>query len=101
MNPKSTSKTQLLAPVLLCALCIPSHAATVFSALFNTLTTLTSSAAISGYGWYADTGTTTGNNQRVRIDSFQINAIPEPGSALLGGLGLLAVLRRRRPASQP
>lgn len=67
----------------------------------NTLTTLTSSAAISGYGWYADTGTTSGNDQRVRIDSFQINAIPEPGSALLGGLGLLAVLRRRRPASQP
>jgi len=35
-----------------------------------------------------------GNN--VGIDSFTINAIPEPGIAMLGGIGLLGLLRRRR-----
>ncbi len=30
------------------------------------------------------------------LTSFTINVIPEPSSALLGGLGLLALLRRRR-----
>ncbi len=31
-----------------------------------------------------------------RIAGFQLDAIPEPNAALLGGLGLLALLRRRR-----
>lgn len=35
----------------------------------------------------------TGNN---RIDNIQVNAIPEPAAALLGSLGLLSLLRRRR-----
>ena len=30
------------------------------------------------------------------IDNLSITAIPEPGAALLGGLGMLALLRRRR-----
>jgi hypothetical protein len=30
------------------------------------------------------------------VNGFQLTAIPEPSSALLGGLGLLALLRRRR-----
>lgn len=30
------------------------------------------------------------------IDNFVVDAIPEPSAALLGGLGLLALLRRRR-----
>ena len=35
----------------------------------------------------------TGNN---RIDNLQINAVPETTAGLLGALGLLAILRRRR-----
>jgi hypothetical protein len=30
------------------------------------------------------------------ITGFQLQAIPEPSTALLGGLGMLALLRRRR-----
>lgn len=39
-----------------------------------------------------------GSNDRLRLDNFIISgtAIPEPSSALLGGLGLLALFRRRR-----
>jgi len=32
----------------------------------------------------------------LRFDMITVNAIPEPTSALLGGLGMLALLRRRR-----
>jgi hypothetical protein len=37
----------------------------------------------------------TGNND-MRIDNVMITAIPEPSTALLGGLSLLSLLRRRR-----
>lgn len=37
--------------------------------------------------------TTTGNN---RLDNVQINAVPEPSAALLGLVGFVGVLRRRR-----
>jgi uncharacterized protein (TIGR03382 family) len=30
------------------------------------------------------------------IDNLSVSLIPEPGAALLGGLGLLTLLRRRR-----
>lgn len=36
------------------------------------------------------------NNVVANIDNLSITAIPEPSAALLGGLGLLALLRRRR-----
>jgi hypothetical protein len=39
---------------------------------------------------------TTAAGQNFRIGGFQLEAIPEPRAALLGGIGLLALLRRRR-----
>jgi hypothetical protein len=42
---------------------------------------------------FAGATSSTGNN---RIDNLQINAVPETSSSLLGALGLLAILRRRR-----
>jgi hypothetical protein len=39
---------------------------------------------------------TTADGQNFRITGLQFEAIPEPSAALLGGLGLLALLRRQR-----
>ena len=36
------------------------------------------------------------NSRRLHLNGLQINAVPEPSSALLGTLGMLALLRRRR-----
>jgi hypothetical protein len=36
------------------------------------------------------------NSSVANIDNLSITAIPEPSAALLGGLGALALLRRRR-----
>ncbi|TAE73069.1 MAG: hypothetical protein EAZ65_02715 [Verrucomicrobia bacterium] len=52
-----------------------------------------------------DTGLTTetisfgtfGNGTRGFVDNLSISTVPEPAVSLLGGLGLLALLRRRRP----
>ncbi len=41
-------------------------------------------------------GATAGGTVFREIDVFGISTVPEPSSALLGGLGLLAILRRRR-----
>jgi hypothetical protein len=38
----------------------------------------------------------TSNSGNNRIDNLQVNAIPEPSAALLGAVGLLALIRRRR-----
>lgn len=37
-----------------------------------------------------------GNDHGMAIDNFSITAVPEPAAALLGGIGLLGLLRRRR-----
>lgn len=46
-------------------------------------------AAIDSVGFTSGSGLGT-------ISNFQLQTIPEPGSALLGGIGLLALLHRRR-----
>ncbi|OYV06160.1 MAG: PEP-CTERM sorting domain-containing protein, partial [Verrucomicrobiales bacterium VVV1] len=38
----------------------------------------------------------TGSDDGLAIDDLSITAVPEPSAALLGGLGLLGLLRRRR-----
>lgn len=38
----------------------------------------------------------TGSNEGPRVNGLEITVIPEPSAALLGALGLLALLRRRR-----
>lgn len=43
----------------------------------------------------AANGLTTGNGIAV-FNGFEIQSVPEPSAALLGGLGVLALLRRRR-----
>ena len=42
------------------------------------------------------TSSSGGNGNYVGLSEVKFSAIPEPGSALLGGLGLLMLLRRRR-----
>jgi len=50
----------------------------------------------------AITQTITATGPDYGIPSFlQVRAVPEPSSALLGGLGLLALLRRRRAYARP
>jgi hypothetical protein len=45
---------------------------------------------------YTNLNSTPGTTGNVTINAYQLRAIPEPAAALLGGLGLLALLRRRR-----
>ena len=42
------------------------------------------------------TGTAGITNAQMIVDNLKLTAIPEPSTALLGGLGMLALLRRRR-----
>lgn len=61
-------------------------------------------ATISSLSWTAGSGlwirfvdpNDSGNDHVLTIDNFSFTAVPEPGAALLGGLGMLAFLRRRR-----
>lgn len=52
-----------------------------------------------GYvGWFTSSpgGVNLNDQNQVSIDNFSLTAVPEPAAALLGGLGLLGLLRRRR-----
>jgi hypothetical protein len=72
----------------------------------NTVTTITYTrsgadlvaAGINYVGWVTDLPGYVNMNSstQVKIDNFSLTAVPEPRAALLGGLGLLALLRRRR-----
>lgn len=53
----------------------------------NGLTLGTMPALVTGLSWSVDTATT---------GQVNLVVVPEPGAALLGGLGMLALLRRRR-----
>ena len=75
---------------------------------FNTNTTATITytrsgadliaAGINYVGWITDAAgvMNLSGAQQVKIDNFSLTAVPEPDAALLGGLGMLALLRRRR-----
>lgn len=55
-------------------------------------------AGVQYVGWITDRAGTINLNgsSEVRIDDFSLTAVPEPGAAVLGGIGMLALLRRRR-----
>ncbi len=48
------------------------------------------------FGFFADNNTSDSVGEQIAIDNLQFNAVPEPSSVLLGGLGALLLLRRRR-----
>ena len=50
---------------------------------------------VNGSGQLVMTGVSTGGT-RLPFSGFQVVQVPEPSAALLGGLGVLALLRRRR-----
>jgi hypothetical protein len=72
----------------------------------NTVTTITYTrsgadliaAGVNYVGWITDLpgGINLNSVNQVSIDNFILTAVPEPSAALLGGIGLLALLRRRR-----
>lgn len=60
-------------------------------------TTLDQLSAADGYLSFGGMSVNWGaGNGQANIDNLAITVIPEPSAALLGGLGLLALLRRRR-----
>jgi hypothetical protein len=61
---------------------------------------LSASAPIQGYGVYADIGGLTASNSRMRIDNFEVTAVPEPATfaMVLGLMGLVVVCGRRMRA---
>jgi hypothetical protein len=60
------------------------------------LGSITLAQQTDAYLTFGIVGPNDGNTSVFKIDNFSVTAIPEPSAALLGGLGLLALLRRRR-----
>jgi hypothetical protein len=71
-------------------------------ALGSTLTSPLSGDPVTAFGLYTDATDSLGNSVTAtrRVDTYQINTVPEPGSVLLGlfGVGVLMSLRRSRKA---
>lgn len=61
--------------------------------------TVLQSATFEGTGSFSNiafVGFSADNTAAGQIDNFSLSIIPEPSTALLGGIGMLALLRRRR-----
>jgi hypothetical protein len=56
----------------------------------------TQSFTLTGTGGSAGTAPANNGSQAAQVNALQVIAIPEPSAALLGGLGMLCLLRRRR-----
>ncbi len=58
----------------------------------------TNTQSIAYVGWFTANpgGVNINSANQVSIDNFSLTAVPEPSAALLGGIGLLVLLRRRR-----
>ncbi len=71
-------------------------------ALGSTLTSPLSGDPVTAFGLYTDATDSLGNPVTAtrRVDTYQINTVPEPGSVVLGlfGVGVLMSLRRSRKA---
>lgn len=51
---------------------------------------------ITGVGYILGASRAQANSPSITVTDFQVNLVPEPSAALLGGFGVLALLRRRR-----
>lgn len=76
------------------------NAANVLTFDLSEITALNNQASV-GFrvavsGSLAENGTTLAGGGTFRIDDFVVNGVPEPSTALLGVLGALTLLRRRR-----
>jgi hypothetical protein len=60
------------------------------------LGSITLAQQTNAYLTFGIVGPNDGNTSVFKIDNLTVSAVPEPSAALLGGLGALALLRRRR-----
>jgi hypothetical protein len=63
----------------------------------NATTSLNSTDVVTGYGIYVDLEAAVGGASRIRLNEFEINAVPEPSAfALFTGVLALGFIARRR-----
>lgn len=70
-----------------------SFGSTIYTFDFSSINVLDGDSSVFFRITYSGATANSGNN---RIDNIQINAVPEPGAALIGAFGMLGLLRRRR-----